>query len=418
VRLFGRFFLLPTLLVVLSVGQPFALAQSAFPNDPYFKAQWYLQNTGQGGGKPGADIHAVQAWGITRCSSKMIIAVLDTGIDATHPDLAGKVLPGASFVPGVTSTSDDNGHGTMVAGVAAPATDNGQGIAGVCPNGKLLDVKVADAQGHTGDPTGDLQVAQGIRYAVQHGARVLNLSLGTPDSQFMRDAVDYAWKHNAVIVAATPGGDNWPSDYPHVIAVDGTDESDNPVNNTTHGAPNLVLAPDKDIFTTARGGSYALFCTCESVAAPIVSGIAALILSIRPDLVTDQVIKAIERGADTVPLQEQFNSVQGWGRVNAYRSLQYARTLPVYKLAVGLGSATVRPKASQSVTVNSRPNATVAIHVLYANKKTRDSQGKIDAAGHFTYSWRVAASRGSTVVTVTVSCGQGMLAHSARFAIR
>lgn len=315
-------------LFALGATQP-ARAQTSYPNDPLFSTQWNLHNTGQGGGTPGADLHALEAWGITKCSSSVTIGILDTGVDPSQPDLKGKVLPGATFIEGTTTSNDDNGHGTQMAGVAAAITNNGAGIAGVCPMGRILPVKVATAGGHTDDAQGDVRVAAGLRWAVDHGANVINFSLGVLDIPAMRDAVDYAYRHNVLVVAASGNsGDNkspypGPAYFPHVLAVGGTDNKDHRWPQSSYGMKDLVMAPATDVPATGRGDAYNTGC-CTSVAAPQVTGVAALILSVRPGLRVEQLIGAIEKGADPIDGQTGWDPKVGYGRVNAYRSLQIA----------------------------------------------------------------------------------------------
>jgi hypothetical protein len=218
-----------------------------------------------------------------------------------------------------------------MAGAAAADTDNGLGVAGVCPLGKIMPVKVATAQGHTDDAEGDVQVAAGIRWAVDHGARVISFSLGVLDTPAMRDAVNYAYTHNVLIVAAAGNsGDDKspypaPAMYPHVLAVGGTNNKDQRTDYSSYGVPNLVLAPSESVPTTDPGGKYGTG-GYTSIAAPQVAGVAALILSIRPDLSVDALIKVIEQGADPVDGQTGPTLKEGYGRVNAYKSLLLAQS--------------------------------------------------------------------------------------------
>ncbi len=302
------------------------------PDDPLFPAQWNLQNTGQDGGKPGADICIVPAWTLTRGSPTVTIAVLDTGIDSTHPDLRGALVPGATFIPGTTTTEDDHGHGTQMAGIIAAGTNNGTGIASVCPGARIMPVKVATSRGHTDDANGNVVVAAGICWAVDHGAQVISFSLGVLDTPAMRDAATYAYTHDVLIVAAAGnnGSDRSPYPapalYPHVLAVGGTDNRDQRAPYSGYGFPHLVLAPSEYIPTTQRGQGYALG-RFTSIATPQVAGVAALIRSTYPALSVDTVIDVIERSADPVDGQTSHSQTHGAGRVNAYQSLLLAQAL-------------------------------------------------------------------------------------------
>ncbi|HEY0399920.1 MAG TPA: S8 family serine peptidase, partial [Acidimicrobiia bacterium] len=159
------------------------------PNDPRYASQApYLQA-----------MHLPDAWNTTTGNDSMILAIVDSGVQLNHPDLAGRLVPGYDFVNNDTSPDDDFGHGTMVAGIAAAITNNGQGVAGGTWRGRIMPVKVLDSSGSANDE----DIASGITWAVDHGASVINLSLGGPGaSTTLQTAVDYATRHNVVVVAA------------------------------------------------------------------------------------------------------------------------------------------------------------------------------------------------------------------------
>jgi len=304
----------------------------AYPNDPYFPQQWALHNTGQEGGGRGADIHALQGWRITHCSPHIVIAIVDSGIDSQYADVRGKLVPGTSLVPEASSSQDDNGHGTAVGAVAAADTNNRKGIAGVCPLGRLMPVKAIAANGHAYIR----DTAQGIRWAVDHGARVINLSLGSfVDGPRLRTVTTYAYDHGVVVVAGA--GNNgagvafYPAADPHVLAVGGSDNQDRRWYRSNYGERDLVLAPSVSIMTVHGVGRSRHYeeRTGTSYGAALVSGLAALILSVRPGLSVDQVIAAIEGGADPVQGQSGFNRKDGWGHIDCYRSLKIAMAMPV-----------------------------------------------------------------------------------------
>jgi thermitase len=298
-----------------------AHAQPTTPNDPHYASQWGLSKIG-----------APAAWDMTAGSSAVIIAIVDTGIDLTHPDLncAGKLTAARwNFVAGNNSPNDDNGHGTHVAGIAAACGNNGIGVAGVAWGARLMPVKVLDSSGsgYYSD------IADGIIYAVDNGAKVVNLSLGgTGSSSTLSDAIQYAHDHGVLVVVAAgncaQGGsscDNvsnpimYPAAYPAALAVAATDSGDNWANFSEHRPYVSVAAPGVSIYSTIRGGSYSTL-SGTSMATPYVSGLAALLWSFAPSLTVDQVESAIESTADDLgaPGKDDYF---GYGRINAGRAL-------------------------------------------------------------------------------------------------
>ncbi|MCL5110053.1 MAG: S8 family peptidase [Chloroflexi bacterium] len=303
------------------------------PNDPYFANgyQWGLYNYGQDGGTAGADIDARRAWGLTVGESNAAIAIVDSGIDASHPEFAGKVLSGWNCVDNSPNTNDDFYHGTMVAGIAAANTSNATGVAGVAWNTRLMPVKVLDGSGHGTDST----LACGIVYAADHGARVINLSLGTASlSSTLNNAIDYAYSRGSLLVAAagncgvvgTEGcayqnQPSYPAASPHVLAVAATDRNDSRASFSTQGSYVDVAAPGQDILSTYPGGYASGRGT--SFAAPYVSGLAGLLLARYPGYSPDQLAAAIVNNAEDLGPIIGKDPEYGCGRINAYRSLAY-----------------------------------------------------------------------------------------------
>ena len=286
------------------------------PDDTYYPA--FQSNL--------ARIGMESAWSVTTGSPEVIVAVLDTGVDFSHPDLAGNLLDGYDFVNGDADPSDDSSHGTAVAGIIAAIGNNGVGIAGVAWQVKVLPVKVLDRQGQGSDDV----VAQGIVYAVDQGARIINLSSSTVDeSRVLRDAVTYADLAGVLVVAAAGNsGDrenlpNFPAAYPEVLAVAASDRSDK-VPFFSQRQPYIgIAAPGTEIPSTAWVGAglgpYALT-TGTSAAAPHVSGVAALLLSVRPDLTNVELRKLLEDAAqDVCPAGR--DDASGFGRLDAAAAL-------------------------------------------------------------------------------------------------
>ncbi|MDI6828124.1 MAG: S8 family serine peptidase, partial [Armatimonadota bacterium] len=196
-----------------------------FPNDELFFLQWGLYNSD---GR--CDIHAPEAWDLNTGSDNIIIAVIDTGIDSSHPDLAGKVIEGYNAIDGSSNTEDDHMHGTFVSGIAAAWGNDYYGIAGVNWNALLMPIKVLNADGY-GE---EADAAEGIIWAVEHGAKVINMSIGTYlHVPALEAAVNEAWAAGCVITAASGNDDlddrtdpHYPSYYPATISVGATNEYD------------------------------------------------------------------------------------------------------------------------------------------------------------------------------------------------
>lgn len=291
------------------------------PNDTYYGAyQWNLST-----------INAPAAWDVTTGAVDVTIAIADTGIDLNHPDLAGKIVPGYDFVHGDSIAQDDHGHGTHCAGIAAAITDNSLGIAGVNWNARLMPLKVLDSTGSGWDS----DVASAIVWAVDHGASVVSLSLGgTDQSQAVVDAVNYAYAHDVVIVAAAgneylEGNPTiYPAAYEHVIGVSATGATDGRAYYSNTGFYVDVAAPGGDYTTGPRilstywasGVSTYAYGQGTSMATPHVAGLAALIQSLDSSLTSDEVEWIIESTAVDLGATGR-DDVFGWGRINAVAAL-------------------------------------------------------------------------------------------------
>ncbi|MCI0519680.1 MAG: S8 family serine peptidase [Chloroflexi bacterium] len=285
----------------VQVVEPNYLAQAlAIPADPGWAQQGYLVN-----------IQAPAAWDVVSGSPDVVIAIVDTGVDASHPDLAAKLWSNAgemgkdgkggdrrsngkdddgngyvddwlgwNAIENNGKVYDDQGHGTLMAGVAAAQANNGVGIAGVAWGARLMTLKALDSNGQGGYA----QIAKAIVYAVRRGARVINLSLGgLPYSALLNVAVDYAHANGVVVVAAA--GDSgsaavmYPAAYTHALSVGATDAHNRPAAFSAYGEMVDLYAPGVNIYTTLVGGSYGTR-SGASMAAAQVSGAAALLASL------------------------------------------------------------------------------------------------------------------------------------------
>jgi thermitase len=306
--------------VVRSASQELlAEALDTAPND----ADWPQQTGLRVAGFP-------KAWDLTRGSSRVVVAVLDTGVDPKQPDLRGALVPGHDFVHGTANAVDDHGHGTAVAGVIAARANNKEGVAGICWRCSVMPVKVLDAQG-SGD---DTVIAAGIVWAVDHGAQVINLSLGGPGSSDpLTAAIGYATGKGAIVVAAAGNSGTttpfYPAADPRAISVAATTVADRRYAWSNFGAWVNVAAPGCNIAPLLAGG-YGWFCGTSS-ATPVVVGLIALERSYAPRVSAQQLVSVLVRAVRPLPDVVQF------GRIDA------ARTLALLKQVI-------RPRGSSTTT--------------------------------------------------------------------
>jgi thermitase len=246
---------------------------SWIPSDPFFIDQWAYKK-----------IRAPEAWDLTQGSSTVKVAIIDTGIDSTHPDLSKKLVGQYDFAYGDSVAQDTsgqfNGHGTHVSGIVAAQTDNGGGVAGTCPNCQILMAKYWDAANR-----GTIsKVVQSINWAVMRRANVINMSFGNGTySNSLERSVNLAWDRGIVLVAAagnagTDGPELYPAAYAKVIAVAATNKDDSRRSTSNAGDWVDVAAPGTEIYSTVPTGSYG-YKSGTSVATPYVSGLAGLLFS-------------------------------------------------------------------------------------------------------------------------------------------
>jgi subtilisin family serine protease len=279
-------------------------AAATVPNDTLWQEQWGPRR-----------VRAPRAWDATKGSSRVVVAVVDTGVDYGHPDLQGLFVPGYDFVNSDADPRDDQGHGTAVAGVIAARTQNHEGQAGMCWKCSVMPVKVLDRSGS--GPTST--IAAGIVWAATHGARVINLSLGgAGTTQALQDAVRFAASQGVVVVAAAGNSGSstrfYPAAYADALSVAATTSGDNLYDWSNRGRDWVQVAAPGCNVAPVRGGGYGDFCGTSS-ATPIVSGIAALALSLDPGLSKHALEQALRRTA-----RHGIGGVE-YGRVNALYTL-------------------------------------------------------------------------------------------------
>ena len=241
------------------------------PNDPYYSRQTHL-----------AQIRASTAWNTTVGDASVIIGIVDSGVDGDHPDLAGKILDGWNMFDSNTDFADVIGHGTLVAGVAAAASNNETGVAGVAWECPILPVRVSDAQGAASSE----DLAAGILWAVGNGARVINVSFAPLwSNRIVQAASQQAYNRGALVViaAGNGGGSTRNTGYSESLFVGAVATDDTLASFSDRGPFVDLAAPGTAIRSTERGGGYAM-ANGTSFAAPIVSGVAALMWSVNPNL--------------------------------------------------------------------------------------------------------------------------------------
>jgi thermitase len=379
------------------------------PDDPTFGQQWNLHNTGQGGGEPDADVDAPEAWDISVGVTSTVIAVIDTGVDLNHPDLAAKVVPGYNFVTTTLPPQDDYGHGTHVAGIAAAVTNNATGVAGMCPGCRVMPLKALNSEnwGYYSWWAG------AVEYAVDNGADVINMSMGGADpSPVLHDAVLYAYNANVPIVAAMMNN-NWdsityyPAVYTETIAVGATDRYDDRWEDASDSGSNYgdhidLVAPGKSIWSTLWDDTYASW-QGTSMATPHVAGVLGLIHAVRPGYTVEELQSVLRATADD-QVGPPNEDKKGWdryfgaGRLNAAHAVQYV--VPPTGAAVS-GPATGLVLAEHAFIAAVSP-ITAAQPITYAWQETGQSPvthtgGLSDTA---TFTW---ATSGTQAITVTAT---------------
>lgn len=411
----------------------------AVPNDTRFNEQWYLQNTGQSSGTVGADIGAVTAWDTRSSVPEMIIAVIDTGIRATHEDLATNLwhnpgeIPGNgidddgngyvddvyginSIVPTGSASSgnpdDDVGHGTAVAGVIAAVGNNGKGVTGVAWQAKIMALKFDDASGSASQSN---QV-ECIDYAIAKGAKIINVSYGsTSFSQAEYDAVKRA-RDAGVIVVSSAGNEGLSNDlianYPaslrleNVVAVANTDRHDALASSSTYGPLVELGAPGTEILLCSHKSDTDYF-TADgtSFSSPLVAGALALV---RAQFPTDTYRGSINRVLSTVtPLPSLSGKVQTGGRLNLAKALTSTSSRPFNDNFANRAVLTGDAVATRGVSIGATAEPSEPIHASAGGTSLwwtwtapRAGMVVLDTAGS-NYDTTIGVYTGTTIANLT-----------------
>lgn len=293
-----------------------ALTGDFIPNDSLYSQQWQLPK-----------MSAEAAWDSTSGSSNVIIAILDTGVDCTHEDLAAHCVPGWNVLDNNSDAHDIEAHGTAVAGSAVSIGNNGVGISSPCPNCSIMPIRIADANRYAYWSN----AATGLTWAADHGARIANLSYGTPtgmwNSGTMISAAQYFASKNGLFVAAAGNSSAYSADpdSPYFLIVSGADQNDVLYSWSNYG-PYVDVAAAGCVTTTNNGGGYGGWCG-TSFAAPTVAGVAGLILSKNPSLTPAQLTNLIKQTADDI-YTPGFDIYSGAGRPNMSKAILAAGSGP------------------------------------------------------------------------------------------
>lgn len=318
------------------------------PHDPQFNDQWALANSGQRGGKQGADISATLAWATTTGTDKVVVAVLDTGVDYTHEDLMENMwvrpatmapyhdnelgtiddLNGFNAIDTAADPMDDNGHGTHCAGIIGAEGENNVGIAGVNWKVQIMPLKFLNAGG-----SGSTKDAiEAINYVINRkkagvNVRIISASWGsTQRSRALGDVIRKAYENDILFVAAAGNSSvnndrtpHYPSSYPNVLSVAALDRNDQLASFSNFGVKSVMIgAPGVDILSTWLGNEYEEK-SGTSMATPVVSGVAALILSKHPRMSAEDLHKRLMDSTDPI-IALKGKTVTG-GRINAAKAL-------------------------------------------------------------------------------------------------
>lgn len=356
--------------------------QSITPNDTYYAYERYLPQ-----------IQAPSAWSISTGSTSVTIALIDTGVYPFHPDLRLKLVAGWNIFDNNSSTVDVTGQGTWAAGVNATSNNSG-GVAGVCWGCMLMPVRVSDT---TGKAT-VANIASGITWAADHGAKIANLGYSATDSSVVSSAAQYLWNKGGITVAPSGNDSTFDSspDNPYILTVGATDAytSTNTIWSHSNTGNNIdLVAPDTAFYTTLNGGSYGTDNSGTCVSAAMVSGVAGLVWSVNPSLTPAQLTSVLEQSAtDLGP--SGWDSSYGWGLVNAYKAVTMATS-------GGAGGGGTKTSTTTTIASSLNPSTSGQSVTLSAMVSPSTATGSITFLDGTT-----------TVGSVTLSAGKASLATS------
>lgn len=345
-------------------------------NDPYLGSEWHINKIG-----------APTAWDSTQ-GAGLTIAILDSGVDAAHPDLVGNLVPGYNSYDNNTNTADICGHGTKVAGAAAAATNNALGVAGVAGQAKIMPIRIAFLSSGACYAYFST-MASGLTWAADHGARVANISYASvPSSLSVQSAANYLRSKGGLLFvsAGNYNRDEGFTPTSSMIAVSATTSTDARASFSSYGAFVGLAAPGAGIYTTVKGGGYGGV-NGTSFSSPITAAVAALVMSANTSLSPDQVQNILFSTA--VDLGTPGRDIYyGYGRVNAAAAVAAAVALPPPD-AIAPNVAIASPLANSTVSGLVPVNVTASdnMAVTRVDLKVNNTVVASDSTGPFAFSW-------------------------------
>lgn len=370
-------------------------------NDPYLGSQWHL-----------AKINASAAWDVAQ-GQGVTIAILDTGVAASHPDLAANLVPGWNFYGNNADTSDPHGHGTAVAGAAAAVFNNGMGVASVAGAARIMPVRIADANAYAYWST----VAQGLTWAADNGARVANISyVGVAGSASVQSAAQYMKSKGGLVIvcAGNNGIDEGITPSTTMIPVSATNSSDAKTSWSSYGNFVAVAAPGQDIWTTTRTLGYQAW-SGTSLASPVVAGVVASMMAAKPTLSAAQVESLLLSTAVDLGAAGR-DPLYGYGRVDAYAAVAAAASAVATDTQAPTASITAPGAASTvSGTVTVSASASDNVGVTRVELRVNGSLLATDLTAPYQFAWdttKLANGNASLAATAYDAAGNSKASSS------
>ncbi|MHB8493569.1 MAG: S8 family serine peptidase [Casimicrobiaceae bacterium] len=372
----------------IKFAEPDALVHSDFvPNDPYYPNEWHEPKVG-----------ASTAWN-TSIGSGVTVAILDSGIDSTHPDLAGQLVPGWNFYDNNSNTSDVYGHGTEVAGTVAAVGNNSIGVAGIAFGAKLMPVRVTDTNGWASISA----LANGLTWAADHGAKVANMSFAVQSYSTIISAAQYFMNKGGVVMnsAGNTGTLDTTAASSALVSVSATDSTDTVTSWSSYGPYVDVAAPGAGIWTTTMGGGYSAV-SGTSFSSPLTAGVAALMMAANPQLAPSQIVSMLESTAVDLGTAG-YDYYYGYGRVNAAAAVAAA--------AQGVAADTTPPAVSISSPTGGTVTGTVSVSVAasdnvgvtHVDLLVNGSVLASDTTAPYSFSWDSSALAGTNATLTAVA---------------